>query len=259
MNQLAPETGTAEAVNGGVYVAPPGRVVRAEIWGEPVFFLVANPRDAIQRHHLAGRFYEPEELEMIRQHCPPGAVFCDVGANVGNHALFALKFLRVSRAILFEPNPAAVALLQANIQLNGLAARCDLSHLGLGLSDQPASGLGIEAPRHNLGGARMTPGAGTLDVITGDAALAGVHVDFIKIDVEAMELQVLAGLAQTIARCRPRIMVEVDNANRAAFDAWVEAVGYRIKSRHKRHRDNENFLLLPRRQAAPPAVAQPIA
>ena len=224
-------------------VTPAGQVVRAVIWGEPVFFTITNPRDSIQKIHRQGQFYEPEELEIIRKWCPPGAVFADIGANIGNHALFALKFLRVAKVICFEPNPAAIMLLNANLGLNGVLDRCDLRHLGIGLSDVASAGFGIVAVRRNLGGGHMVADGGELTVARGDDLLADEPVSFIKIDVEGMETLVLAGLQAVIAAQRPTIFVEVDNSNRATFMAWVEAQGYEVRTRYKRYKTNENFLI----------------
>ncbi len=145
-------------------ISPAGQVVRAVIDGKPVFFTLTNTKDVIQKEHLAGRFYETEELEIIRAHCPKNAVFVDIGANIGNHALFALKMLGVKQVIPFEPNPVAIAVLTSNLGLNGELARCDLSHLGLGLSDKPQDGLAMEVdkPNKNLrwasGGRRRSAG-----------------------------------------------------------------------------------------------------
>lgn len=233
-------------VSEALVIGPAGQVVRAVIEGKPVFFTLTNPKDVIQKEHLAGRFYEPEELEIIRSHCPKGAVFVDIGANIGNHALFALKMLGVKKLIPFEPNPVAIAVLTANLGLNGELARCDLSHLGLGLSDQSQTGLAmaVDKPNKNLGGGRMVEG-GDLQVIRGDEALSAETVGFIKIDVEGMEMQVLRGLADTVARCRPALFVEVDEANRADFLAWVESTGYEIAATFRRYPVNENFLVKP--------------
>lgn len=229
-------------------VSAPGQVVRAVIWGEPVFFTITRPRDAIQREHRKGLFYELEELEIIRRWCPPGAVFCDIGTNIGNHSLFALKFLRPAKVICFEPNPEAIEVLRSNLGLNGLLddPRCDLSRLGFGLSDAAADGLGIDAPDGNLGGAKMVEGAGGLSVRRGDDLLSGEAPTFLKIDVEGMELQVLSGLADTIAAHRPTLFVEVDRGNAQAFGQWAETHRYAVKTRHRRYRRSENFLLAPK-------------
>jgi len=111
-------------------VSPVCRVVRNRIAGEWIQFVVADPADTIQREHLKGQFYEPEELEIIRRYMPRKAVFCDIGANIGNHTLFVLKYLGVSRSILFEPNPDAIGLLTTNIALNGCREHSELSGVG---------------------------------------------------------------------------------------------------------------------------------
>lgn len=236
--------------NTPVTVTPHCRVIRTVIYDQPIYFTITNRKDAIQSHHATGQFYEMEELEIIRRWCPPGAVFVDIGANIGNHALFALKFLHVARLIPFEPNPVAIEVLRSNLDLNGEADRCDLTHLGFGLSDQAQAGLQIELdqPETNLGGGRLVEG-GDLTVIRGDDALATTHVDFIKIDVEGMEIKALRGLSQTIANSRPVFFIEVDEANRADFLAWVSEADYSIAATYRRYDVNENFLLVPAEKA----------
>ena len=223
-----------------------GWMVRSMIWGQPVFFTITQPRDAIQKKHRQGRFYESEELEIIRRYFKPGSVFVDIGSNIGNHELFALKFLYASRAILFEPNPTAIAVLRSNIEMNGLEDRCDMSFLGYGLSDVAAEGMTMDVPLGNLGGGRMVAGEGAQETRRGDDLLGDTPVHFIKIDVEGMEMQVLAGLSRVIAACRPAMFIEVDNENAADFETWVRDNGYAVQAKHKRYRSNRNFLITPR-------------
>ena len=85
--------------------------------GQQVSMFVVNEWDYIQAHHLKGRFYEQEELELIGRHFK-GGVFVDVGANIGNHTIYALKFLGATKVIAFEPNPAAARILKVNLALN---------------------------------------------------------------------------------------------------------------------------------------------
>ena len=221
----------------GLTVTPPGQVVRSVIHGQPVQFFIANPRDAIQRVHASGQFYEAEELEIIRKWCPPGAVFLDIGSNVGNHALYALTFLHAARVVLCEPNPVAIQILMANLGLNGVMDRCDTSKLGFGISDRNEDGMVIRAPGRNLGGGRLEEAGeadateGQISLRRGDELLADITPDFIKIDVEGMEISVLSGLSGLIERCRPTFFIEVDNQNRAAFLAWVKENGYAVRAR----------------------------
>jgi len=222
-------------------------VIACRILGESVLFAVDMERDPVQRNHRRGRFYEAKELEMIRRHLPPGGVFADIGANTGNHSLFVARFLHPARVIPFEPNPRAWRLLIANMALNGCLDRCDLSHLGRGVGAAAADGFGMEPRERNLGAAKMLAGEGAISVITGDSALAGLRPDVIKIDVEGMELDVLAGLSGTLARARPALLVEVDDANEPAFRDWAASAGYEIAATNQRYRANRNHLLRPAR------------
>jgi FkbM family methyltransferase len=229
----------------GVYVSPPARVVRCEVHGQPVFFTVANPRDEIQRHHLAGGFYEPEELAIIARAFPLGGRFLDVGANVGNHSLYLARFLHAALVLPVEPNPAAAELLLSNLSLNGVAGRCDLRFLGVGLSDHAAEAAAVRAPRRNLGAGRLVEGEGGIRIARGDDLFAGMTFDLVKIDVEGMELQVLAGMEGLIRATRPKLFVEVDQANDAGFHDWLSRLGYRAAETFRRYERNLNYLAEP--------------
>lgn len=251
MNALSPHEIVAgndrRRAETGAYASPRANVVRAVHLGQPVFFTVDNPDDVIQSEHLAGRFYEPEELDIIRRVFPIGGRFLDIGANVGNHSLYVAKFLHARRIILVEPNPQAIALLESNILLNGIEDVCDRSKLGYGLSDGAMDKAFIRVSQNNLGGARVKEGEGDVPLASGDALLGEEAVDLIKIDVEGMEMKVLAGLKGYLERHPAPIFIEVDKRNYAAFDAWVEANGYKILDRFQRYASNTNFMIEPPR------------
>jgi FkbM family methyltransferase len=234
------------AVSGEVFVSPAAQIVRTVVHGVPVLFTVANPRDKIQRVHLTGAFYEAEELDLIARHFRLGGTFLDIGANVGNHALYVATFLHAARVVCLEPNPAAVTILRSNIALNGLGHVIDGSYLGYGLSDKATDTAAMAVPPRNLGGGRIVEGEGTIRLARADDLLAGQHVDFIKIDVEGMEMAVLAGMAELVRACRPKMFVEVDNENIEAFRAWVAQSDYRVLDKFKRYRVNVNFLIGPK-------------
>lgn len=235
----------AALAQGGALTVHGLDVTLCQIHGQSLHFATDNRRDPIQRSHRQGRFYEEEELALIKAVFPLGGIFVDIGANVGNHSLYVARFLSPARVIPFEPNPKAYRLLLVNAGLNGVAGLFDLRHLGLGLSDRSEGGYGMDWRDRNLGGAQMHAGEGTLRVERGDDLLEGVRPDLIKIDVEGMEMQALAGLDQTVARARPWLFVEVDNANIAAFEAWAAARGYTVEQTLRRYAANVNYLLNP--------------
>lgn len=219
------------------------RLIHTRVLDEPVTFCVNMKNDPVQRNHRRGQFYEMSELTRLRTIFPEGGVFADIGANVGNHTLFAAKYLKAAKVIPFEPNPKAFELLIQNVLVNGMGDVVDLTKIGVGVSDAHSGGFAMQDRERNLGGAKMLEGAGDLEVFPGHELLADVTPDFIKIDVEGMEMKVLCGLEPVLARCRPILMVEVDNTAEAEFMRWVESQGYGVLSTHQRYRLNKNHLI----------------
>ena len=166
------------------------------------------------------------------------------------------RFLSPLKVIVIEPNPATFEILKANIALNHLDSRVDASYLGIGLSNTWARAVTI-APAGNLGGARLhlSEEQSGLRVVPGDALLFKHRVDFLKIDVEGMEIDVLEGLKRTIAEQRPRIFIEVDNSNVGKFSNGLRSNNYYIAASNSGRTfwsasrtstpGYENFMLIP--------------
>ncbi len=232
------------AERSGVFLSPKAQIVRMKHKGKPVFFTIGNPNDVIQSEHIAGRFYEPEELSIIRDNFPKAnGRFLDIGANVGNHSVFVAMFLNAQRVVLIEPNPAAIPLLESNIFLNGLEDVCERKYLGYGLSNRSVTHASIRAGKNNLGKARVTEGTGDIPLRSGDELLVGETFDLIKIDVEGMEMKVLDGLSNYLKAHQTPIFVEVDRENYAAFDVWLTQNNYDVTDKFQRYRANTNFMI----------------
>jgi FkbM family methyltransferase len=160
---------------------------------------------------LWGR-YERDELELLMQavapQLVPGGVCLDVGANIGNHAVFFADHF--SEVLAFEPNPRTFALLQFNAGLRG-NIRC----FNLGLSDADARAR-LSVPTENVGMATLHAAAGLggaqvdceLRRLDGLDVLAQRRVAMVKIDVEGHEPAVLRGARELLARDRPVVVFE---------------------------------------------------
>lgn len=220
-------------------------VVACRVDGTDMLFCVDREEDPIQRNNRAGKFYEAPELRWIGQRVKPGATFIDIGANIGNHGLYFARKLGAARVIPIEPNPVALRLLTANVVLNGVRDAFDLGFLGVGLSSASATGFAVEKRDRNIGGTKMLAGKGDIAVHAGDELFRDVTADVIKLDVEGMELDVLAGLEATIRRCRPVLLIEVDTAHDDAFHVWIGAHRYEVVKVWQRYRNNKNYLLTP--------------
>lgn len=149
---------------------------------------------------------------------PP--VFFDVGANVGNHTLCLAA--RGSPAYAFEPfGPVRERLLEKARLNPGLPIR--VFDFGLGdrdavLSFTPPSGANFGTGSFGSGDAAKATLA--LPIRRGDDVVAehGLPpVSILKIDVEGLEAEVLAGLRGTLERDRPVILFELSDRTRNAF------------------------------------------
>lgn len=234
------------------FVSPQrSRVILSHRYDPPILFTINNKQDRIHMNHLKGRFYELNQLEVMQRYFPEGGTFMDVGANVGNHTLYMLLLGGAARVLPVEPNPKAISLLLSNVILNGLLERVELSTLGYGLDAEDADGLAIHAPRDNLGWVKLKPvgeakGDGTeVQVRAGDGLVGDAHVDFIKIDVEGMEIGALKGLEQTILRCRPHLFVELELVNREEFFEMMATWRYEVAEEFEANKINQNLLLRP--------------
>ena len=213
------------------------------------FLLFSNdPADYIQQHWVAGVLYEREELDVIRRFVRDGAVCVDIGSNVGNHAVFMATVLKASKVYCFEPLEACSDVLQVNARLNRCSDVIDCSYLGLVLGSSVSTAYGITPPG-NIGATRfvqddcISPAA--KPVIPLDSLNIDHFVDFVKIDVEGSEIDVLLGMKRLVRRCRPSMFVEVGNDNIDAFSLFLQESAYRIVYRNRRYSENENFLVAP--------------
>ncbi len=238
-------TAAGELLSDATAVLKGLQLTDAQIDGRRVTFATNMQRDPIQRRHRRGKFFEPEELSMMNRYLPKGGTFIDIGANVGNHSVYAGLFCGAERIIPFEPNPLAYRLFMLNVVLNGLSDKVVVDYIGVGASDIPRASFAMTDRRKNLGAARMVAGEGDIQTVRPDDVLRDETPDFIKIDVEGMEMEVLRGLQKTIRRCRPILLVECDRVNIHEFADWRLANGFGIPATFKHYAENRNFFLLP--------------
>lgn len=215
--------------------------------GRKTAFAIANPDDVIQKQHAAGRFYELDALAFHRQLIPFKGVVIDVGANVGNHTMFYARHTRAAAVYPLEPNPAARAILLTTLAENDVR-NVDRSRIEYGAGAEAAM-LSMKAvPGHNLGaGSLDTERAGDIAVDTLDALFPDVTPNFIKIDVEGMEIDVLRGAAELLRRAKPALAIEVDNKNIGHFWKWADVAQYHVVNAFKAHRPNVNYVCISKR------------
>lgn len=215
----------------------------------PISFYVSNKADVIQSCHFQGKFYEEEELHDISLVIPTRAKILDIGANIGNHLVYFAKFCRNAQITPFEVNPTALEILKINIELNGVEKRINTKHLGIALGQQDGQVelSNAELILNNLGAAAFSETEDKLGypMQSLDSISLDFEPDFIKIDVEGMELKVLLGAEETILNSRPPLYVEVSQSNRLEFKQLLKKWDYTIDRTHQRHKNVVNYLCVP--------------
>ncbi|MGI3170953.1 FkbM family methyltransferase [Pseudooceanicola sp. C21-150M6] len=192
---------------------------------------LTNPTDIIQNTHVRGRFFEAGSLEKLKRILKvANPRILEVGANIGNHVVWYSKHLDPARIYPVEPNPDALRLLEDNIDANGIGGYVDRRGMGYGAGRSSGRFRTQQDNADNLGATRLVADdGGGIETKTLDALMGEDRVDFIKIDAEGMEFDVLDGAQALIARDRPVIWIEVKRENMLAFaQAWCRDAGYRI-------------------------------
>jgi FkbM family methyltransferase len=181
--------------------------------------------------------YDPDSSALIRRLYRPDWVSMDVGANVGALTLLMAQLSPKGEVTAVEPGPVICSRLRRNLELNPqLSSRVAVFELGL--SDQPGR-LFWSEDQGNRGNAGLLGAAGqsvpvvTLDELVRQRTLS--RLDFLKIDVEGMELEVIKGATASIQRFRPILYYETLAAFnqvrgfdvQAAVSALMASLGYR--------------------------------
>jgi FkbM family methyltransferase len=196
----------------------------------------------------AGAF-EKEELDFVGRFLRPGMTVLDLGAHQGLYTLLASKQVGpTGRVFSFEPSPRERRKLRAHLVLN-FCVNVRVQPIALGVRQATADLFVVQG--YETGCNSLKPpvvGSGTLPVSvrvdTLDHWIETVpldHVDFIKLDVEGAELDVLQGATMLLhRRPRPLILAEVQDVRTAPW-------GYRASEilNYLRDRDFIWFRILP--------------
>jgi FkbM family methyltransferase len=236
--------------------------------------MVYQPNDLYigRSFELYGEFSEAE-VTLFRALVRPGDVVVDVGANIGAHTVALARLVGPGgRVIAFEPQRLAYYCLCANVALNNLhhVVCCQAA---AGASERPLVVPDLDPDREqNFGGLELGgSAAGRPGQTVPMRRIDGLGLSacrFIKIDVEGMEREVLAGAAETIRRCRPLLYVEDDRRDRSAelrallldlgYVCWLHRPSYFNPENFAGRRDNVfggtislNLFCRPREAASP--------
>jgi FkbM family methyltransferase len=156
----------------------------------------------------------------------PGMTAYDIGANVGFTAVLAARRVGPSgRVVCFEPLPENASQIAHNARLNGFSF-IDVHEIALARGDGESAFFVSEASTWGRlaqsGPAPKQSGVIRVPVRSLDSLSAGDAIpkpDFIKMDVEGGEADVLTGGRALIAKARPTMVIELHHTYHAVVEA----------------------------------------
>jgi FkbM family methyltransferase len=198
--------------------------------------------------HLRVEDSEPElrKLAMLLPSKKRCAV--DIGANFGHYSIELSKYF--SSVIAFEINDALTHDLSrfnkkikvVNIGLSSSAGAATL-YIPLLNGNFPLVGWASLAPgncpdtdTHQEKAVRIAP-LDSFDI---------AELDFMKIDVEGHELEVLRGARKTLETNSPTLLIEIKRENVKAVSGYLREIGYEMVNKESLigQSNNENFLFV---------------
>lgn len=161
--------------------------------------------------------FEWMKILKLRKNC----IILDIGANIGINSICYKKIFKASKIYSFEPIKKTFNALRKNVNKNNLSKSIKTFNFGLSDKKQKAS-LSIPTKEqgerykyslnsglysiHGKGKEKIRVNLQTLDQFVNKQKIK--KVDFIKIDVEGHEFEILQGALNTIKKFKPIIQSE---------------------------------------------------
>ena len=213
-------------------------------------FVVSTPgKDHVWKNWSRKRtFFELDLLERIRRMALEGT-YIDVGANLGNHALFFQHFTRCKNLICVEPHPISGEYLEQNLRRNEWEGMPPWVLHQCAAAEYPSTRLlggdydGNTGSIHLLGATPEDPTWVTpteapsylvpcrpLDHIAQGSV---GEISLLKLDIEGYEHEAIKGARGILTRHLPVVVAELATAElRALFEAQLLPYGYKVEGRY---------------------------
>ena len=177
-------------------------------------FNIAKNRFSASNALVFQRNYEINETKLVKGLVKPGWTVIDIGANFGWYSIHFSQLVGPSGKVFsFEPIPDSYEELNSNMQLNScqnmktfntaLGNRDDLVSFGIPEID---GGLGASSQFLKCN-KQIQATMCRLDNVIEEKNIT--NVDFIKVDIEGGELDMLYGAEKLLEQFRPNIMIEI--------------------------------------------------
>jgi FkbM family methyltransferase len=178
--------------------------------------------------------WNEEEYAAFKAAIRPGGVVLDVGANVGAYTVLFAKWVGpAGRVYAFEPAPETRAALERQVALNGVADRVVVRPEAVAAATGTRAFQAAGLRGDNRLASAFEAGIEVQTIALDDfCARHAVTPDFIKIDVEGVELEALRGGRRAIAAASARggVFVELHPAEWPRIGVTRESIESELRS-----------------------------
>lgn len=155
--------------------------------------------------------YQKKPREKSLKYVKNFGIAIDIGAHIGMWSKDLIE--KFDHVIAFEPNPEYVEYYKYNLSDY---SNYTIHNVGLGAENKDAFLKDVSID-NNSGALQVSETTGIPIKILRLDFFELTNIDYIKIDVEGYEQNVLLGAEQTLKRCRPVVILEA-NRNSKTFD-----------------------------------------
>lgn len=181
-----------------------------------------------------GDWFE-DEIHFVRNFIKPGMVALDIGANYGLYSTAIAKKLGDNGKLwCFEPTPNTANALRSTIERNALTKQVEI--IESGLSDHIGEATFYVSPNAELNSLSSdnvnSADSLTIKLLTLDHCNREYNwqtIDFIKLDAEGEEANILKKATETLENCSPLIMFELKHGRQInhSLISDFNALGYK--------------------------------
>ncbi len=213
--------------------------------------------DTPMEKYRATSFWE-KEFETLRwiESFDPHDVFFDVGANVGVYSLYAASLFPEMLIYAFEPMEANYRALLANYGMNDDMVGIITARMAIGNREGRCCFAAQDKTAGSSGGQATDGEEGDEARISSIDSLVNWGYDcpdYVKIDIDGQELEVVKGMRKTLSRIKS-ILVEVSKASKQeimeilTFSGFTTLNRFNTMTPHSRERravegiDAENII-----------------
>jgi FkbM family methyltransferase len=187
-----------------------------------------NPRS---EHTAWEGVYEDSVQQLFVKYLKTGTIAFDIGANYGFFAMLAAR--AGAEVFAFEPDNENSKTLARHAAMNGLAPHIHIvasavySYTGT-IALEPPDVCGVHGNAHTRPQESETMNTVSVACTTLDDFIrANPRPNFVKVDVEGAESEVLKGADRLFRICRPDLLCEIHDEQNASFvEIWLRERGY---------------------------------